>query len=71
MWSKICALVVFSVLVAGCGRTVTVACPPLVQYDQTFMSQLADELTAAPTSSAMARAIVDYRQLRDIIRACH
>lgn len=69
MWSRICALAASSLLVA-CGTTVKTVCPPLKAYDQPFMERLADELEAAPQGSAMARAVIDYRALRDIIRAC-
>jgi hypothetical protein len=60
-----------SSLLAGCGTTVQTVCPPLVEYDQPFMRRLADELDAAPSGSAMARAVVDYRRLRDVVRACN
>jgi hypothetical protein len=56
---------------AGCGTTVQTVCPPLVEYDQPFMNRLADELSAAPADSAMTRAVVDYRRLRDVVRACN
>jgi hypothetical protein len=63
-------VLVASSLLAGCHTTVAV-CPPLVAYDQPFMTRLAAELEAAQVGSAMAKAVVDYRRLRDVIRACH
>lgn len=73
MWFKIFAAASFSALaLAGCTPTVVVRtqCAPLVAYDQPYMDRLADEVKALPDNSAVVRAIVDYRQLRDIIRAC-
>jgi hypothetical protein len=34
------------------------------------MERLADEMEQAATNSAMVQAIIDYRMLRDIVRAC-
>jgi hypothetical protein len=47
-----------------------VTCPPLREYDLAFMNRLADEMEAAAEDSAMVKAIIDYRMLRDVIRAC-
>ena len=69
MWSRICALAASSLL-GACGATVQTVCPPLVVYDQPFLSRLADELERAPSDSAMAKAVIDYRELRDMVRAC-
>jgi hypothetical protein len=49
---------------------VKVSCPPLREYDRAFMERLADEMEQAATNSAMVQAIIDYRMLRDIVRAC-
>lgn len=71
MWSKIFAPVVFSVLLAGCAApAVVVQCPSLVEYDRAFMQRLADEVDRLPSESAIVRAIIDYRRLRDLTRAC-
>jgi hypothetical protein len=70
MWSKIFALVAFSIVFASCAPSVVVTCPPLREYDRAFMSRLADEMEAAAEDSAMVKAIIDYRMLRDVIRAC-
>lgn len=70
MWSKISVLVVSSGILLSCGPAVTVQCPPLVTYDRAFMQKLADELEQIGSDTAVARAIVDYRRLRDLIRAC-
>lgn len=69
MWSRIFVLVGSSLLV-GCLSAPVSVCPPLREYDQTFMTRLADELDRVPADSAMVQAIVDYRALRDVIRAC-
>lgn len=72
MWSRAFALAIFSALLAGCGQTVVVktVCPPIVNYDQPYMTRLANEVEAMPADAAALRAIIDYRQLRDVIRAC-
>jgi hypothetical protein len=69
MWLRIFVLASFSAL-AGCAATPVVVCPPIREYDRAFMTRLADELDRAPAGSAMAQAVVDYRALRDVIRAC-
>lgn len=69
MWSKTFAAAAFSAL-AACGPRPAVQCPPVVEYDLSFMGRLADELEGLPSGSAVARAVVDYRQLRDMARAC-
>lgn len=56
-------------LVAGCLKTVVSEAPPLVEYDQATLNQLADEIEAAPPGAVWPRFIVDYRVLRDQIRA--
>lgn len=61
----------FSLLLAGCGGTVVkTVCPPLTQYDRAFNLRLADEVDALPADSAVVQALVDYKRLRDIVRAC-
>lgn len=70
MWSKIFALVAFSFAFAGCVPTVKVSCPPLREYDRGFMERLANEMEAASKDSAMVQAVIDYRMLRDMVRAC-
>jgi hypothetical protein len=34
------------------------------------MQRLADEMDRLPPESAMIRVVIDYRRLRDLIRAC-
>lgn len=68
MWLRIFALASFSL--AGCQPAPAVVCPPLVEYDDAFRARLADELDRAPAGSAMVTAVIDYRRLRDVVRAC-
>lgn len=72
MWSKTFAAASFSALLSGCAQTVVVktVCPPIVNYDAPYMTRLANEVDAMPADAAAVRAIIDYRQLRDVIRAC-
>lgn len=57
---------------AACTPSVVVEtrCPALAEYDQPFLNRLADDIDRMPPDSAALRAIIDYRQLRDTIRAC-
>lgn len=55
---------------ASCAGQAVSECPPLVAYDQATLDRLADELEAAPADAAWPAFIVDYRALRDQIRAC-
>lgn len=48
----------------------TTTCPPIVQYDDAFNKQLADELENVPADSATMRAIEDYIRERDQLRKC-
>lgn len=45
-------------------------CPEPVAYGRGFQMQLADELERIPNSTAIWRAMLDYGQLRDVLRAC-
>jgi len=69
-------LAVAVTLLTGCAGTVyrtdlEVYCPPIVSYDESFSSRLADEIEALPTDNyAIDMAITDYAKLRNRIRAC-
>jgi hypothetical protein len=69
MWSRIFAAAASSLLVS-CAPVAATSCPPLVEYDRSFMGRLADEVEALPEGSALMRAVLDYRRLRDVVRAC-
>lgn len=58
------------ILLAGCAAPLVSACPPVPVYDQAFQTRLADELDALPPGSALGAAIIDYKRLRDVLRAC-
>lgn len=58
-----------ALFLSGC-TTVQTACPPLKRYPPEFSARLADEVQAMPDDSAALRTIIDYAQLRDILRAC-
>lgn len=60
-----------SLLLVGCETVVVkTVCPPLTQYDRAFNLRLADEIDAMPADSAAVQALIDYKKLRDIVRAC-
>lgn len=66
------ALATLALLAAlsACAERVVSECPPLLEYDPAMLDQLASELEAAPADAVWPAFIVDYRALRDQIRAC-
>lgn len=64
------------ILLSGCGTVggnfsgnVSV-CPKVVEYGQNFRESLATELQTLPENAALVRALLDYGELRDRLRAC-
>jgi len=55
---------------AACAAPVVTACPPVPSYSTEFQARLADEIHALPPDSALGVAIIDYKRLRDQLRAC-
>ena len=45
-------------------------CPQIASYSQAEMLALSAEMDRLPPGSALGQAMVDYRRLRDQIRAC-
>jgi hypothetical protein len=65
-------LAMLAVLLSGCAGGVS-NCPPLVSYDREQQELLASELTALAdrgTYPAIERALVEYGQLRAMVRVC-
>lgn len=48
----------------------TTVCPPLVEYEQEFLDEAADEIETLPTTSSLIRLMTDYATLRALIREC-
>jgi hypothetical protein len=46
------------------------ACPAIPAYSAAFQERLADEIQALPPRSVLGEAIIDYKRLRDQLRAC-
>jgi hypothetical protein len=69
---KFCFALLACLLMAACQPQVAVktVCPPLIDYDPAFLNSAADELDRLPAGSPVARLVIDYRQLRDMVRAC-
>jgi hypothetical protein len=57
-------------MLAACTMPVVTACPPVPTYSTEFQARLADEIHALPPDSALGAAIIDYKRLRDQLRAC-
>jgi hypothetical protein len=57
-------------MMAACHAPVVTACPPVPIYSPEFQWRLADEIHALPPDSALGQAIIDYKRLRDQLRAC-
>jgi len=72
---KFCiALLALMLPLAGCTTTqyvVKVQCPHIVEYDAAFLDRAADAWKALPDGNPLDRLLTDYRQLRDVIRACN
>ena len=65
-------LAILVALLTGCGAA-GFSCPPLVSYDPERQEMLASELTALADRGgypAIERALVEYGQLRAMVRAC-
>ena len=60
---------IHGLLLTSCVGAGNCSSIPLVAYDRPFELAVADELKAAP-DSALARAVTDYRELRQMVRAC-
>lgn len=61
-----------ALLLAACGTATAVyepVCLPMVEYDQGFRDQLADEIDAAPPGAAFPVFVADGITLRDRNRA--
>jgi hypothetical protein len=59
-----------ALMMTACHTPVVTACPPVPTYSSEFQWQLAEEIHALPPDSALGQAIVDYKRLRDQLRAC-
>ncbi|QEX18553.1 hypothetical protein FRZ44_38600 [Hypericibacter terrae] len=57
-------------MLAACRAPVVTACPPVPVYSPEFQWRLADEIHALPPGSALGQAVIDYKRLRDQLRAC-
>jgi hypothetical protein len=58
------------VMLGGCQGPIVTACPAIPAYSAAFQERLADEIQALPPGSALGEAIIDYKRLRDQLRAC-
>jgi hypothetical protein len=65
-------LAMLAVLLTGCAGAAS-NCPPLVSYDRARQELLAGELAALADRGiypTVQRALVEYGQLRAMVRAC-
>jgi len=46
------------------------ACPPLVSWNQTYQSRLAEEVERLPKGSAIGEALRQHLRLREQLRKC-
>lgn len=70
-WLLCSILPMTMLLTTGCA-TPSGGCDllPLKSYTPEFNMRLADERAAAPRGAAWRQAVVDYADLRDLVRAC-
>lgn len=59
-----------ALMLAACNTPIVTACPPVPIYSTEFQTRLANEIHDLPPDSALGMAIVDYKRLRDQLRAC-
>ena len=45
-------------------------CPPVIIWNQTYQSRLADEISRLPKGSALGEAIREHIRLREQLRRC-
>ncbi len=45
-------------------------CPPVVEYDRSFLARAAKELDLLPPDSAIVEMLKDYHVMREQARAC-
>lgn len=57
-------------LLVGCASTRGV-CPPLVEYTDEEQTGLASEMASISPDSYVVQFLIDYRVLRQQVRACH
>ena len=57
-------------MLTACHMPIVTACPPVPTYSPEFQWRLADEIHALPLDSALGQAVIDYKRLRDQLRAC-
>jgi len=65
-------LATFAALLTGCGAAGS-DCPPVVHYADALQDKLASELNDMDSRGlypAVQRALVEYGQLRAMVRAC-
>ena len=65
-------VLIAALLAAACTPVpvVKTVCPPIKEYDAEFLQSAARDMERLPGGSPVAQLVVDYRQLRDVIRAC-
>lgn len=69
---KFClALLAMLLPLASCAPVVKIECPPIVEYDAAYLNEAADAWAELPPDSPLDRMLVDYRQLRAVLRACN
>jgi len=69
---KFClALLAMMFTLVSCAPVVKIECPPIVEYDTAYLNAAADAWAELPPDSPLDRMLVDYRQLRAVLRACN
>ena len=64
------SLILLLVLLTSCVSKISTSCPPIIEYTQEFIQQLADDLEEEE-SYYIKQVVVDYYNLREKIRICN
>ena len=67
------ALAVAAIFLSGCaavGSNPVVVCPPVPDYDQAFLGEVAAAVEALPSPSPIDRLLEDYSVMRGQSRVC-
>jgi hypothetical protein len=57
-------------LLSACGGVKVSSCPPLVEYSDAFLEQLAVTIETLPENTAVFEVLADYWVLREQVDIC-
>ena len=71
---RLAVLIIVTSFLSACAavssKPVIGVCPPVVEYNDGFLAQAAEEVQAMPEGSARNEMLSDYAVMREQARAC-